>query len=118
MHLDQPLKGECPKTFTSSNFGGSLLVGEDSADSSGEDNVAEQNYLPDDLQDLSSVHDVAHKEPEHNFPIPPSMEDQDLSSLLGENLNEVLPEDCLDVSRKFLEGLMHNWESILCITVV
>ena len=73
MHLDQPLKGECLKTFTRSNFGGSLSAGEDNADSSGEDDVVEQNYLPDDLQDLSSVHeDAVFTETDHDFPIPPT----------------------------------------------
>lgn len=39
----------------------------------------EQNYLPDDHQDLSSVHeDAVFTETDHDFPIPPSLEAQKL----------------------------------------
>ena len=78
MHLDQPERKKCLRSFSSSNFGSSLILDDDEEDDDGEE------IFPED--DEGNVLDVLEGSN--------SMLEEEVPTMFGEDMKKIYHENC------------------------
>jgi len=90
MHLDQPERKKCLRSFSSSNFGSSLILDDDEEDDDGEE------IFPED--DEGNVLDVLEGSN--------SMLEEEVPTMFGEDVKKMHHENCKTVSKEELKGMI------------